>query len=42
VHRELPTVSTAVEQVEVGVFATALDGVELPVLRTREDVDPSR
>jgi transposase InsO family protein len=42
VHRELPTASTAVEQVEVGVFATALDGVELPVLKTREDVDPSR
>lgn len=42
VHRDLPTVSTAVEQVEVAVFATALDGVELPVLRTREDVDPSR
>ncbi|CAM5669511.1 CHAT domain-containing protein [Streptomyces viridochromogenes] len=34
------SVSTAVEQAKVAMMAASLDGAELPVLRTRDDVDP--
>ncbi|WP_179382026.1 CHAT domain-containing protein [Streptomyces sp. SA15] len=34
------SVSTAVEQAKVAMIAASLDGAELPVLKTRDDVDP--
>jgi hypothetical protein len=34
------SVSTSVEQAKVAMMAASLDGAELPVLRTRDDVDP--
>ncbi|MBX9366226.1 CHAT domain-containing protein [Streptomyces sp. WAC04114] len=34
------SVSTAVEQAKVSMIAASLDGAELPVLRTRDGVDP--
>lgn len=34
------SLSTAIEQAKVKILAAALDGSELPELRTREDIDP--
>ncbi|WP_399921380.1 CHAT domain-containing protein [Streptomyces kanamyceticus] len=34
------SVTTAVEQAKVAMIAASLDGAELPVVRTRDDIDP--